>query len=127
MIVPVTFSASRSSGPTDEAMEHYRRPYLEAGESRRPTLTWPRQIPIEGEPADVTEIAARYAAWLQETDVPKLLIEAEPGALIQGETLEFCRSFPNQTTVSVPGIHFVQEDSPDEIGRAIADWHDGLG
>jgi haloalkane dehalogenase len=114
-------------GPSDEVMDHYRRPYLEPGEDRRPTLTWPRQIAIDGEPADVQEIVADYAVWLPESDIPKLLIEAEPGALLQGDTLEFCRTFANQTTVSVAGIHFIQEDSPDEIGQAIGTWYDGLG
>ena len=107
---------------TDEEMKVYRRPYLEPGESRRPTLTWPRQIPIEGEPADVTAIAAAYAGWLSTSPVPKLLIVAEPGSLLTGPQLEFCRTWPNQTEVVVPGNHFVQEDSPDEIGAALAGW-----
>ncbi|MPZ23614.1 MAG: haloalkane dehalogenase [Dehalococcoidia bacterium] len=107
---------------TEEEMEVYRRPYLEPGESRRPTLTWPRQIPIDGEPADVTGIAASYADWLSQSDVPKLFINAEPGAILTGPQREFCRAWPNQTEVSVPGNHFLQEDSPHEIGEAIADW-----
>ena len=127
MFVEAVLPASVIDGPSDDAMEYYRRPYLEPGESRRPTLTWPRQIPIDGEPADVHEIVADYAAWLPRSDIPKLLIEAEPGALIQGDALDFCRTFDNQTTVSVDGIHFIQEDSPDEIGLAIATWLDGLG
>ncbi len=110
---------------TDEEMAEYRRPFAEPGESRRPTLTWPREIPIDGEPADVHEIVAGYSAWLQESQVPKLFVNAEPGAIIQGATREFCRSLPNQTEVTVKGIHFIQEDSPDEIGGAIADWLDG--
>ncbi len=127
MFVEAVLPFSVIDGPGDDVMEYYRRPYLESGESRRPTLTWPRQIPIDGRPADVHEIVADYAAWLPGSDIPKLLIEAEPGALIQGETLDFCRSFDNQTAVSVDGIHFIQEDSPDEIGQAIAAWLDGLG
>ena len=107
---------------TEEEMEVYRRPFLQSGESRRPTLTWPRQIPIDGEPADVTAIVADYAGWLSTSPVPKLLIVAEPGSLLTGPQLEFCRSWPNQTEVVVPGSHFVQEDSPDEIGAALADW-----
>ncbi len=103
-------------------MAVYRRPYTETGESRRPTLTWPRQIPIEGEPADVTQIVGDYAAWLAESPVPKLFINAEPGAILTGPQREFCRSWPNQTEVTVAGNHFVQEDSPDEIGAAIAEW-----
>jgi haloalkane dehalogenase len=107
---------------TDEEMEIYRRPFREPGEARRPTLTWPRQIPIEGEPADVTAIVADYADWLSTSPVPKLLVVADPGSLLTGPQLEFCRSWPNQTEVVVPGSHFVQEDSPDEIGAALADW-----
>ena len=107
---------------TDAEMNEYRRPYLEPGESRRPTLTWPRQIPIDGEPADVVAIARDYADWLSVSDVPKLFVNAEPGALITDNTLEFCRSWPNQTEVTVKGSHFVQEDSPVEIGEAIRRW-----
>ena len=107
---------------TEEEMAEYRRPFKQPGEGRRPTLTWPREIPIEGEPADVTEIVGSYAAWLSESLVPKLFVNAEPGAILVGEQREFCRTWPNQTEVTVPGIHFIQEDSPDEIGRAIAEW-----
>ena len=107
---------------TEEEMAEYRRPFAEPGEGRRPTLTWPREIPIEGEPADVAEIVADYAAWLSESSVPKLFVNAEPGAILTGEQREFCRTWPNQTEVAVPGSHFIQEDSPDEIGRAIAAW-----
>ena len=106
----------------DAEMNAYRRPYLQAGESRRPTLTWPRQIPVANEPADVTEIMSAYSQWLSESDVPKLFVNAEPGAMLTDERREFCRQWPNQTEVTVTGIHFVQEDSPDEIGQAIADW-----
>ena len=107
---------------TKSEMEVYRRPFLDAGESRRPTLTWPRQIPIEGEPADVCEIVERYGAWLSESELPKLFVNAEPGAILTGEQREFCRTWPNQREVTVKGSHFIQEDSPDEIGRTIADW-----
>lgn len=107
---------------TDEEMAEYRRPYMEPGERRRPTLTWPREIPIEGEPADVTEIVAGYAEWLSASPVPKLFVNADPGAILRGDLREFCRTWPNQTEVTVRGSHFVQEDSPEEIGRAIADW-----
>lgn len=107
-------------GLTEEEMAVYRRPYLGPGESRRPTLTWPREIPIEGEPSDVVEIVDRYAKWLATSDVPKLFINADPGAILIGAQREFCRSWPNQQGVTVKGIHFVQEDSPTEIGRAIA-------
>jgi haloalkane dehalogenase len=111
---------------SDAEMEVYRRPYLEPGESRRPTLTWPRQIPIAGEPADTAEIVAGYAQWLSTSDVPKLLVRAEPGAILIGEQLERCRQWPNQAEVTVAGNHFCQEDSPDEIGTAIATWRKSL-
>lgn len=107
---------------TDAEKAEYGRPYLEAGESRRPTLTWPREIPLEGEPADVTEIVQNYADWLSASDVPKLFVNADPGTILIGAQREFCRAWPNQTEVTVTGSHFIQEDSPDEIGAAIADW-----
>ena len=109
-------------GLTDEEMSHYRKPYLNPGEDRRPTLTWPRMIPIEGEPPEVCQIADDYGAWLSECQVPKLFINAEPGSILIGPQREFCRAWPNQTEVTVKGSHFVQEDSPDEIGRALADF-----
>ncbi len=109
-------------GLTEDEMAVYRRPFLNPGEDRRPTLTWPRQIPLDGEPEDVAEIAARYAAWLGESDVPKLFINADPGAILIGRQREFARSLKNQTEVTVAGSHFIQEDSPDEIAAAIADW-----
>jgi haloalkane dehalogenase len=106
-----------------EEMAQYRRPFAEPGEGRRPTLTFPREIPIEGEPADVNAIVNAYAEWLATSDVPKLFIKAEPGALLGGgANLETVRAWSNQTEVTVAGVHFVQEDSPDEIGRAIANW-----
>lgn len=111
---------------TDEEMDVYRRPFIEAGESRRPTLTWPRQIPIDGEPAEVVEIVQSYADWLSSSDIPKLFINANPGAILIGPQREFCRSWPNQTEITVAGNHFLQEDSPDEIGEAIAAWRSSL-
>ena len=111
-----------------EEMAQYRRPIAEPGEGRRPTLTWPREIPIEGEPADVAAIVAAYADWLATSRVPTLFVKAEPGLLIAGgATLDFARGLPGQTEVKVSGLHFVQEDSPDEIGQAIARWMQGLG
>mgnify|MGYP003915171091 FL=1 len=110
-------------GLTEEEMEVYRRPYLEVGESRRPTLTWPREIPVEGEPADVVQIVSEYAEWLSSSQVPKLFINADPGAILVGSQREFCRSWPNQEEISVSGQHFIQEDSPAEIGQAISDWY----
>ncbi len=107
---------------TDEEMEEYRRPFVEVGEARRPTLTWPRQIPISGEPADVHAVVAEYAEWLSTADVPKLFINADPGSILVGAQRDFCRAWPNQTEVTVPGIHFIQEDSGSEIGREIGNW-----
>ncbi|MBO0873275.1 MAG: haloalkane dehalogenase [Pseudonocardia sp.] len=108
---------------SDEEMAEYRRPFAEPGEGRRPMLTWPRQIPIEGEPADVSAIAADYAEWLGTSNVPKLFLKAEPGAILANDRLvNLVRRWPALTEVTVAGIHFVQEDSPDEIGRAIVDW-----
>jgi haloalkane dehalogenase len=107
---------------TDAEMDVYRRPYTEPGESRRPTLTWPREIPIEGEPADVHEIATAYAQWLASSEIPKLFINAEPGAILTGEQREMCRAWPNQQEVTVKGSHFIQEDSPAEVGSAISEW-----
>ena len=107
---------------TDEEMDHYREPFRDAGEDRRPTLSWPRNIPIEGEPAEVVATVEEYGAWLSQCDLPKLFIKGEPGALIRGRALDFVRTWPNQTEVSVSGVHFLQEDSPDEIGAAVASF-----
>ena len=111
---------------TEEEMAVYRRPYLEAGESRRPTLTWPREIPVDGHPADVTDIVSEYGQWLSTSEVPKLFVNADPGAILTGPQREFCRSWPNQREVTVRGTHFIQEDSPNEIGAALADWFASL-
>ena len=112
---------------TDDEMDVYRKPYREPGESRRPTLSWPRDIPLDGEPADVVEIVDDYSAWLSRSDIPKLFVNAEPGAILTGEQREFCRAWPNQREVTVRGVHFIQEDSPDEIGAAIAEWLADIG
>lgn len=112
---------------SSEEMAEYRRPFAEPGEGRRPTLTWVRQIPIGGEPVDVAAVVAAYAEWLAASSVPKLFLKAEPGALLGGgANLDFARSWPAQTEVTIRGVHFVQEDSPDEIGRAIAEWMKAL-
>lgn len=105
-----------------EEMDEYRRPFREPGESRRPTLTWPREIPIEGAPEDVHAIVSDYSEWLRKCLVPKLFVNAEPGAILRGPAREFCRAWPNQQEVTVPGIHFIQEDSADAIGEAIASF-----
>lgn len=107
---------------SDEEMAEYRRPFLNPGEDRRPTLTWPRQIPIDGEPADVSTIVDSYSQWLSLSDLPKLFINAEPGAILRGPARDFCRTWPNQSEVTVDGIHFIQEDSANEIGQAIVKW-----
>ena len=105
---------------TEAEMAVYRAPYAEPGESRRPTLTWPREIPIDGEPEDVTRIVRDYADWMASNDLPKLFVNADPGAILTGAQREFCRGWKNQEEVTVPGRHFIQEDSPDEIGQAVA-------
>jgi haloalkane dehalogenase len=106
---------------TETEMTEYRRPFLQA-QDRWPTLTWPRQIPIAGEPADVVQICAAYSQWMAENDIPKLFVNAEPGAILIGAPRDFCRSWKNQTEVTVPGSHFIQEDSGPAIGRAVAGW-----
>jgi haloalkane dehalogenase len=119
--------ASVLRGLTEAEMTVYRRPYLEPGESRRPTLTWPREIPIDGEPADVVAIVDGYARWLATSDRPKLFINADPGVILVGAQRESCRAWPNQRQVTVKGSHFLQEDSPAQIGEAIAAFLQGLG
>jgi haloalkane dehalogenase len=119
--------ASVLRGLTEAEMAVYRRPFLAPGESRRPTLTWPRQIPIDGEPADVVAIAEAYARWLAEAgDLPKLFINADPGVILTGPQREFCRTWPSQHEITVRGSHFLQEDSPHEIGQAVAAFVGGL-
>ena len=118
--------ASVMRGLSEKEMEVYKRPYLVAGESRRPTLTWPRQIPLDGEPADVVEIVDNYSRWLSASDIPKLFINADPGTILTGAQREYCRAWPNQREITVKGFHFIQEDCPTEIGQAIADWLDSL-
>ena len=111
----------------EEEMVVYRLPFLEAGEVRRPTLTWPREIPIAGEPADVVAIAQEYSEWLASSaDLPKVFVNAEPGSILVGRQREICRAWPNQTEVTVPGLHFIQEDSPAEIGTAVCGLLDRL-
>ncbi len=112
---------------SDEEMEIYRAPFLERGEGRRPTLTWPRELPIDGTPTDVSEIVAAYATWLESADVPKLFINGDPGGLLTGAARDFCRTWPNQMEVTVPGRHYLPEDSGAAIGRAISAWLDARG
>jgi haloalkane dehalogenase len=120
--VEAVLPASIKRQLTDEEMDHYRKPFRDPGEGRRPTLSWPRNIPIEGEPADVAAVVEEYGAWLSRSAVPKLFIKGEPGALIRGRALDFVRTWPNQTEAAVPGVHFIQEDSADEIGAAVASF-----
>jgi len=103
-----------------DEMEAYRRPFAIPGEDRRPTLSWPREIPIDGEPARVVDIVRDYAAWMSRCDIPKLFINADPGSILTGRQRELCRAWPNQREVTVAGRHFIQEDSPDQIGAAVA-------
>lgn len=111
---------------TDAEMATYRAPFRTPGEDRRPTLTWPREVPIDGEPADLCDIVNDYGQWLSSSPVPKLFVNADPGAILTGAQREWVRSWPHQQEVTVPGSHFLQEDSPDAIGRAVTDWYAGL-
>jgi len=106
----------------DEEMNVYRKPFANEGEDRRPTLTWPRQIPIEEEPADVHEIVSSYSAWIPNTEFPKLFINADPGSILLDPAREFVRGWNNLTETTVKGTHFIQEDSPHEIGEALKSW-----
>ena len=103
----------------DDEMDVYRAPYREPGEVRRPVLQWPREIPIDGEPADVVSVVRDYGAWLQQSPVPKLFVNADPGSILVGAQREYCRTWPSQDEVTVKGLHFIQEDSPVEIGDAV--------
>lgn len=107
---------------SDDEMAAYRAPFAEPGEGRRPTLTWPRQIPLAGEPPEVCELVDAYGAFLKDADIPKLFISAEPGMIMNGAPGDFARSWKNTTERTVKGLHFVQEDSPDEIAAAVRDW-----
>ncbi len=122
IFIELVLPGSVLRGLTDAELDVYRRPFQNQGEDRRPTLTWPRQLPIENEPKDVVEIVEAYGKWLSQSSIPKLFINAEPGAILVGEAREFCRSWPNQKEVTVKGNHFIQEDSPDEIGLAVAEF-----
>jgi haloalkane dehalogenase len=113
-------------GLTPGAHDRYRRPFA-GREDRWPTLEWPRQLPIEGHPADVVARVEQYGAWLADSDVPKLFVDADPGSVLVGSQRERVRAWPALTEVTVSGSHFVPEDSPHELGRAVADWLSGLG
>jgi haloalkane dehalogenase len=108
---------------SDDEMDHYRRPFRNPGEDRRPTLSWPRDVPLAGEPAAVVAVIDEFGAWLAESDVPKLFVRADPGVIQSGQRiLDIVRSWPNQEEITVPGTHFLQEDSPDQVGEAIASF-----
>jgi haloalkane dehalogenase len=109
-----------------EEMDAYIAPFRNPGEDRRPTLTWPRQIPLENEPAEVCEIVANYGRFMQSSDIPKLLINAEPGMIMKGAPGEFARTWKNQSEATVKGLHFIQEDSADEIAAALRHWLEHL-
>ncbi len=111
---------------TSAEMDAYRAPFAEAGAKRQPTLTWPRMIPFDGEPADVSERIETYGKWMAENDIPKLFINADPGVILNGRLEALCRSWPNQSEITVPGAHFIQEDCPHEIGEAVATFVRGL-
>lgn len=112
---------------SDDEMAAYIEPFKNPGEDRRPTLTWPRQIPIEDEPPEVCEIARNYGEFMRGSDIPKLFIDAEPGMILKGAVADYARTWKNQSEASVKGLHFIQEDSPDEIATAVRDWLVGLG
>ena len=125
MFIEGVLPSSVLRGLTDEEMEHYRAPFS-TPDDRQPTLNWPRLIPIEGEPEHMVDLVREYGDWMASNDLPKLFINADPGSILVGPQREFCRSWPNQKEVTVAGAHFIQEDSPVEIGRAVACWIDSL-
>jgi len=125
MFVEAVLPSSVVRDLTDDEMNAYRAPF-DTPDNRQPTLNWPRQIPIEGEPAHMVELVEAYGAFMAGSDIPKLFINADPGSILIGEQREFCRGWPNQLEVTVKGLHFLQEDSPQEIGQAIATWHVAL-
>ena len=125
LFVEAVLPSSIMRALSEEEMAAYRAPFA-TPEDRQPTLNWPRQIPIDGEPAHMVELVDAYATFMASTDIPKLFVNADPGSILVGKQREFCRSWPKQTEVTVKGLHFMQEDSPTEIGQAVADWHAGL-
>ena len=125
MFVEAVLPSSVIRDLTDQEMNAYRAPF-DTPDNRQPTLNWPRQIPIEGEPAYMVDLVEAYGAFMAGSDIPKLFINADPGSILVGKQREFCRRWPNQLEVTVKGLHFLQEDSPQEIGQAIATWHAAL-
>jgi haloalkane dehalogenase len=125
MFVEAVLPSSILRDLTEDEMAAYRAPF-DTPDNRQPTLNWPRQIPIEGEPPHMVELVAAYGAFMAGSEIPKLFVNADPGSILVGRQREFCRSWPNQAEVTVKGLHFLQEDSPREIGQAVAAWHAGL-
>ena len=121
MFVEAVLPSAVLRGLTEEEMSHYRSAFS-TPDDRQPTLNWPRHIPIDGEPAHMVDLVTAYGDWMASNDLPKLFVNADPGSILTGPQREFCRSWPNQTEVTVAGAHFVQEDSPAEIGQAVASW-----
>ena len=122
MFIEAVLPSSVIRDLSEEEMEHYRAPFKERN-NRQVTLNWPREIPISGEPENMVELVSEYGAWLEKSDsMRKLFINADPGSILIGRAREYCRSWPNQQEVTVKGTHFIQEDSPQEIGQAVADW-----
>jgi haloalkane dehalogenase len=111
---------------SDEEMDAYRAPFTNPGEDRRAMLSWPQSLPIDGAPSDVVKVVSDYSEWMTTSRIPKLFINANPAAILIGAQRDFCRSWPNQTEVTVEGIHFIQEDSPNDIGHALAAWYEQL-
>ena len=110
----------------ESEMKQYREPFFNSGEDRRPTLSWPREIPMNGEPKNVCDLVNAYAEWMQTNDIPKFFINADPGVILTGRMREFCRTWKNQKEISVKGLHFIQEDSPDEIGNGLSSWYNNI-
>ena len=121
MFVEAVLPSSIMRDLSDDEMAAYRAPF-DTPDHRQPTLNWPRQIPIDGEPPHMVELVEAYGAFMASNEIPKLFINAEPGSILVGKQREFCRSWPNQTEVTVKGLHFLQEDSPTEIGQAVSAW-----
>ena len=114
--------ADSTTGYSEEERQEYLKPYLNPGEDRRPTLTWPRQIPLDGEPGLVVEEVRKNAEFHKDSEIPKLFVNADPGTILVGDQREFVRSWKNQTEITVKGNHFVQEDSSEEIGQALRNF-----
>ena len=125
MFIEAVLPASVMRTLTEAEMNTYRAPYVNA-DDRQPLLNWPRQIPIEGEPENIVDLVNEYGAFMASSEMPKLFINADPGSILTGRQREFCRTWPNQQEITVKGLHFIQEDSPLEIGQAVAKWVDNI-